>query len=734
MPGARAPQGPASLFSNTPSARPTVQNVDSAWPRAAAARQSLAGPAGWRWKVVMVPSNERQAAHLQRLQALRARGGRLPPEGLPDAHILDSWVRSAAAGLDFAGPLQVPVVSDADLARRRDDAALVRGLALAELETLAAQISGSNYLLALADHDGVVLDLLADNRFGSDRDPSPVLPGSLWREDLVGTNGLGTALATGRPTAVTGLEHFFLSLGDVSCTAAPIHDASGRIVAVLDATSAFESRQRHTLALVQMAATHIENGLLLHQLRGHWVLSLHPRAEFLGTLGAGLLAFDGQGLLRAANQRGRHLLQGLSTASGTPFEALFGERFDQALARLHSHDELRLVDVLGSALVARCVLLPAQQRPLFKPAVASGWLTEAPPAVSQPVRTGTRPPDRSGPAPARGQATAFIAGDPRLQAACRLAESAARMGVAVLIHGPTGSGKELMARHAHQASGRSGAFVPVNCGALPADLFEAELFGYVGGAFTGARRDGQPGLIASADRGTLLLDEVAELPMPLQAALLRFLDDQTVRPVGGTKTRQVDVLLLAATNADLEVAVAERRFRADLLYRLNTVRVDLPPLAQRQDFAEAARALLAGLAPAARISDQALARLAQQPWPGNFRELRSLLTRALLANPGHQLGLADVAALLPAGAPAAPPWSTSPGSAHAAPWPSPGPQSALPAGRPAGSALRQSTAETVLREWQRAGGSISQTARSLGVSRTTVYRHLRQAQDVSGQR
>jgi transcriptional regulator of acetoin/glycerol metabolism len=269
--------------------------------------------------------------------------------------------------------------------------------------------------------------------------------------------------------------------------------------------------------------------------------------------------------------------------------------------------------------------------------------------------------------------------------------------VPILIHGETGSGKELLARHAHRSSGRSGAFVAVNCGALPAELFEAELFGYVGGSFTGARRDGSAGLIASADGGTLLLDEVRELPMALQAALLRFLDDQLVRPVGGTASRRVDVQLLAATHADLDDEVAARRFRVDLLYRLNTVRIELPPLRQRRDFAAASRSVLAAIDIGASLSDAAIDRLARHGWPGNFRELRSVLTRALLARGDGHLDAADVARWLPA---------------------------ADAAGAHPVSVLQQGASERVRREFERTGRSVSQTSRNLGISRTTVYRHL----------
>lgn len=172
-----------------------------------------------------------------------------------------------------------------------------------------------------------------------------ILAGSCWDESLCGTNGLGTALASGQSVSVSGLEHYFLKLGDLSCAATPVRDAAGEVVGVLNASSYVEARQHHTHALVQMAATHMENGLLVHQSQDHWVLAVHPRREFLGTLSAGLLAFDAQGQLRAANARARQLLQGLEVGSGTAFESLFGELFEHAAARCHRGGETQLRDV-----------------------------------------------------------------------------------------------------------------------------------------------------------------------------------------------------------------------------------------------------------------------------------------------------------------------------------------------------------------------------------------------------
>jgi len=669
----------------------------------------------------MSPGNERLLAHAR---AVRARGAAMPPDGLPPADILDSWVRCMDAGLDLGVGPRNDVASAAEVARRRDSVGVLRRLALAELETLFHQIAGSNFLLAFADREGVILDLYADNRFATSSSGERILLGSRWSEDVAGTNGLGTALATGRSVAVNGLEHFFFKFGDISCTASPIRGPRGDIVGVLDASSYYESRQRHTQALVQMAATHIENLLFGHELRGDTVIAIHPRAEFLGTVSAGLLAFDVDGRLLALTARAQALLAGLDTTPGRAFEQIFHEPFELALARLLAEPEVRLRDAMGSTLHARGVHF-ARARPM--PALPAWHVTDA---AAAPAHAGLHAP-----VPARDLAAAFapssasartphghagaaarrgappppapadapmLAGDPAVREAVALVESAARLRAPVLICGETGTGKELLARHAHAASGRRGAFVAVNCGALPAELFEAELFGYAGGAFTGSRREGSPGLIASADGGTLLLDEVRELPLQLQAALLRFLDDRLVRPVGGTQTRRVDVQLLAATNADLADDVAAQRFRADLLYRLDTVRAALPPLRERRDFAAAVRHVLREIDASASIDDDSVARLSRHAWPGNFRELRAVLTRALLGARSSRLALDDVERVLPA----------------AVAGPAPGAH---------GSQLQRHATEVVLREFEHSGRCVARTARALGISRTTVYRHLREA-------
>ena len=224
----------------------------------------------------------------------------------------------------------------------------------------------------------------------------------------------------------------------------------------------------------------------------------------------------------------------------------------------------------------------------------------------------------------------------------------ARSQAPVYILGETGVGKELVARTIHEQGARAaGPFVPVNCGAIPAELMESEFFGHKKGSFTGAHAD-KPGLFQAANGGTLFLDEVAELPLPMQVKLLRAIQEKSVRPVGAATEVPVDVRILSATHKDLGTLVAEGRFRHDLYYRINVIGLRVPPLRERTaDLPQLAEAILARLAAgqgrsAPELAPGALAALAAYPFPGNVRELENILERALALAEGERIDAADL--------------------------------------------------------------------------------------------
>ena len=233
-----------------------------------------------------------------------------------------------------------------------------------------------------------------------------------------------------------------------------------------------------------------------------------------------------------------------------------------------------------------------------------------------------------------------IAADPESLSVLALAERLAASEIPVLINGPTGTGKEVLSRFIHQRSPRAkGPFVAVNCAAMPETMLEALLFGHRKGAFTGAT-EASEGFFRAADGGTLLLDEIAEMPLPLQAKLLRALQEGEVVPIGSTQPVKVDVRVIACANRDLPTEVAEGRFRPDLYYRLNVFPLALRPLRDRaEDVAPLAFAMLLRHAPAGRslpwISESALAMLKLHGWPGNVRELENVMRRAILLADGQ---------------------------------------------------------------------------------------------------
>jgi transcriptional regulator with PAS, ATPase and Fis domain len=291
--------------------------------------------------------------------------------------------------------------------------------------------------------------------------------------------------------------------------------------------------------------------------------------------------------------------------------------------------------------------------------------------------------------------------------------------IALLLQGESGVGKEVFARAAH-ASGprRAGPFVAVNCAALPETLIEAELFGYQGGAYTGARREGAPGRIREADGGTLFLDEIGDMPLAMQARLLRVLQERCVQPLGGGKLVPVDFALVCATHRKLRLAMEAGRFREDLYYRLNGLTLQLPPLRERADLMGLVTQMLHDIAPGrglALASPLAVA-LAAFRWPGNLRQLHNALatSAALLADGEVQIDFQhlpeDLADDLRAARASRPAEAVADAEAD----------------------LRLQEAHTVSRVVEVCRGNLSEAARRLGISRNTLYRKLRREPVAAG--
>jgi transcriptional regulator of acetoin/glycerol metabolism len=595
------------------------------------------------------------------------------PAGPFSSEIRSSWQRCYDTGLDpFGSPSHVQV-NDADLNKRREDNDVVRRLAKMEMENLHRQIAGSKFVIVFADKDGVVLDRIVDGPVHSNNHQW-TLPGSVWQEEVNGTNALGLVAVTGRPAIVHGSEHYFRTYGVLTCAAAPIFGRNGSLVGIIDATSDCRSRQRHTLALVGMSCLTIENGLFRDRHKGTLIFELHNRREFLGTLQSAMLAFDEEGFIVESNRQARLFLPDMPRER-VHFDQIFRTPFKRFLNRLPGARSVNLVDMEGSSFAVRAFNYHPRKRPD----------TPVPP---HPFIRDSRE-------------IQMVSEDPSIRSAMHMVRRAVELSVPILIRGETGTGKEVMARYAHAVSSRKGEFVAVNCAALPANLIESELFGYQDGAFTGATRGGAKGLVRQANRGTLFLDEIGTMPAAVQAKLLRFLDRMEIRPIGNATEIPLDIQLISATNTVSRAKEGTDELRPDLLYRINTTEVCLPPLRQRRDFQAILDAIIETFQHPLELEPGALRLLEAHHWPGNIRELKGILTRLLIMCESGKAGADDVEKVL-------------------------GVSSAGP-GEEQSKNLADQELEIVRSSYERNSGNISAIARELGISRNTVYKKLKDA-------
>ncbi|MFA9462219.1 sigma-54-dependent Fis family transcriptional regulator [Thiohalorhabdus sp. Cl-TMA] len=580
-----------------------------------------------------------------------------------------SWRRCAADGLDMAGRADDAVYGGTELKQRRERQEHLVAYALPELENIRQQIAHTNSTVILTDAEGVLLQRLGDAEFHRRAETVALQPGACWNESARGTNAIGTAITERLPVNVHRGEHYLECNAFLTCAASPILDPAGSLIGILDISGDQDARQMHSLGLVQMSTTMIENRLLEEHFDEALYLYFHPRPEFLGTLGQGIAAFAGDGRLLATNTCARRLLDLTSTIHGcTGFEDLFGVPLEW---------------------IFRC---PGETGPNL----------ETPSGIRLHTRTRLRQPHaRPTPIPSPLPTTGRIEhGDPTVATAAERAHRVLTRDIPVLIEGETGTGKEHLARMLHDYGPRAdGAFVAINCAALPESLIESELFGYVPGAFTGAKREGQTGKLVEADGGTLFLDEIGDMPLPLQSRLLRVLQDKQVVPVGGNQPRPVSFSLVSATHRDLRALVAAGEFRSDLYYRLNGLQVEMPPLRRRRDLSRLIHALLAEEDPEARICPEALELMLGHPWPGNCRQLSFVLRTALALRD-------DAEPLEP---------RHLPGDFH---------KDLTGRDEECGSSLQAVTDQVIREAVEANGGNVSAAARALGINRSTIYRRL----------
>ncbi len=555
--------------------------------------------------------------------------GTAEPAGVRE-DILQSWQRTRESyRIDPASTQPSAVLSPEALEERRGGDEWFR-FASPILRDFTQRTRLRDHVLAYFDGEGWMLSIDGERRIVERLAAIGFSPGSSWAEKSAGTNGPGTALAALKPMEVFACEHYVAAWQPWSSAASPIKAPACAVpVGIVDMTGPWEVRRRQALTFVTAIARAIEERLRAASGVRDEVVRYAFRAA--RESGDALVAVDSRGCAIAANDAAtrRNILE----AGALP--PVMQDAVARALRTqgLRAEGDVR-VDLPG---IPSTVVSAVR----YEGSRIGAILRIAPAAV------GLRRPGGPTRPSARYDFGRILGESAPLRRALDLAMMAARNELPVVLSGESGTGKELFA-HAIHAGGdrRAGPFVAVNCGSIPAQILEAELFGYEPGTFTGARREGNPGRFEDANGGTLFLDEVSELSLPAQTALLRVLQEKEVVRLGGSTPRPVDVRVLAATNKQLDAEMHTGAFRSDLYYRLNVLFIPVPSLRERGDdisllaqvILEEADVEQRGLS----LSADAVEALRGYPWPGNVRELRNVILRAAAVAPQPRITAQDL--------------------------------------------------------------------------------------------
>ncbi|MBE4481873.1 sigma-54-dependent Fis family transcriptional regulator [Vibrio parahaemolyticus] len=566
-----------------------------------------------------------------------------------------SWIRSEQAGLKQRRRPEDIRVTPATLQDRRHQLNfLLETVTQFALPLFNQLFAHSDSRLILTDADGVIIGSWGQPKFREKLTEIALSSGACWQEKVKGTNAIGTAIIEAKPVSVIGDQHFIQHHRFISCSANPIFDHLGHLIGILDITSEQKKHDFSTQVLVQNMVQQVENQLLNLIPQGHIRVDLACEKGLLNSGWQGIIIANEDGQILAHNQVASQLLAQ---------QNVIGQSLDDILS-IQSTDHPFVF----------------KTKPLTDKKVKSRSVTAS---------------------------NDLHYGDSTVEHYWQQANRVIDKDISLLILGETGVGKNEFVKALHKNSQRkTGPLVSVNCGALPKDLVESELFGYVAGAFTGANSKGYQGKIRQAHKGILFLDEIADLPLDAQSRLLHVLQDKTVLPVGSNQSVQVDTQIIAATHKDLDSLVSDGLFRQDLYYRLNGLIIELPRFEQRDDKQQLIENIHRRHAESEQqLCPHLLSLLLSYSWPGNLRELDSLIkVSALMAQGEETLALAHV------------PTHLSKKLSQA--------QDVTTAAEPT-LKLRATVEDKLLKTYQANQGNISKTSRMLGVSRNTIYRKLK---------
>lgn len=645
--------------------------------------------------------------HIERVESAVLSKPHELQRGLENPIVL-SWARSLEKyELDPGRDSRTRILTHSELTSCKESREAFLSLSRAGLERLYQQVFASGYMVLLTDHEGVTIDSIGDPKNKKELKDAGLCEGALWAEHEEGTCGVGTCIATQQALTIHKGEHFRARHIDLTCTTVPIFDPKGKLLGALDASALYSPDDKRSQSLVfhlvSISAKLIENSYFLREYQDDWILHINNQPELAEVVTEHLLAFNFEGKIIAANNSSilhfnRKLDHGLI---GRHISEIFDIKFAGLLDLFskQSSPKFAIRSVDGTTYFAS--MMGPKLQAISPHNIKERTVTID---ITDNISTSKLTLDR-------------LAGkDPQLIQVADYIRRIVNNKLPIILTGETGTGKEAFARAIHDSSNRSNnPFIAVNCASIPETLIESELFGYKQGAFTGANSKGMRGKILQSDSGTLFLDEIGDMPLQLQARLLRVLAEKEVIPLGSESPIPVDLNVVCATHRNLKDLVAIGTFREDLYYRLNGISLNIPALRERTDKLKIIASAIAAEAGdryrELTISPEAQEFMCKLPWPGNIRQLRNALRFALAVNESGMIDIAD----LPHELTQLSPTSSSQATIEEEPTIST---------RSNQNTMEQMEREALNNALAKHKWKITSAANELGISRSTIYRKM----------
>jgi transcriptional regulator of acetoin/glycerol metabolism len=499
------------------------------------------------------------------------------------------------------------------------------------MKELAELVKDSHIVVVLTNAKGLILETLGDEKIMNNANQLKFIPGSYWSEEKVGTNAIGSAIEIDKPLQVNGCEHYCKQHHTWTCSAAPIHNPEGELIGILDMSGPFKRAHPHTLGMVVAAAKSVENQISLIEKNKELRIANKFSSAVFNSMSEGIISIDKFGKVIWINKAASKMFEiDRESAKEKDIKDVIGEQ-PTVEKMLSNHQPFNDEDISVYRNKERLYLNASARILLNKTGIADGYII-----ILRKMKAVKKMVNRMAGSEARFCFGDIIGENRYLKKVKDLGRRISKSDATVLIEGESGTGKEMMAQAIHNESlRRERVFLSINCAAIPQNLLESELFGYEGGSFTGARKKGRPGKFELASGGTLLLDEIGEMPLNMQASLLRVLQEKEINRIGGLEPIPIDVRILASTNKDLE-EVRKGNFRKDLFFRLNTVKIKMPVLSKRlDDIEKLVEHFIFILNQKSNqnihaVENEVIDLLKEYDWPGNVRELQNVIERAVL--------------------------------------------------------------------------------------------------------